>query len=90
MTELVKAEALCSFARLIEVDGYFNLDLFSFLLVHHHHLDVGGCENFGFDSSRIQIAADEHVSDPWRLPLHISAQSIFSLRASTQLTPLPR
>src|ERR1019366_5691018 len=64
--ELVKAEALHPFARLVEVDRYFdfNLNLFSFPLLRSHYLDIGGCENASLNGSWIQVAADKHVSNP--------------------------
>jgi hypothetical protein len=59
MTERVKAEALHPFARLVEVDRYFdfNLNLFSFPLLCSHYLDIGGCENASLNGSWILLAA---------------------------------
>lgn len=59
MTKLVKAEALYSFARLIEVDGHINLDPdpFAFLHFRPHYLDVRGGENARIDRCRIQVVS---------------------------------
>ena len=43
----MEAEALHPIARLVEVDWYFDLDLFPFLFVHPQHFDLGGGENAG-------------------------------------------
>src|ERR1019366_780994 len=74
MTELVKAESLHPFARLVEVNRYFNfnLNLFSFPLLRSHYLDIGGCENASLNGSWIQITADKHVSNPRRLPFGVA------------------
>jgi hypothetical protein len=67
VAEPVEPEPLYPLALLVELDDPFNL--LPGLLVQLLHPNIGGRGNPRLDRSRVQVIADEHISDPWRLTL---------------------